>query len=416
MSSYIDKNAIMNVIGCIFKDSSILEHNEYYFSEEDFVEKITKIIYGALNNLYIDGIRKFDLIILDEYLSKIPSIYNIFQTKGIEYIKHCINISSLDNFNYYFERMKKFTLMRTMENYGINMKWFYNPTVSILNIKEIEEQENRLNNTSLSEILNLIDKHIENIKLKCTIDDDKIGILASEGLKELIENLKEKPEIGIPMYGKYINTITKGARLSKLYLRSAATGVGKSRTLIADACMFACNELYDTEQNKWIKNGTKEPTLYITTEQEIDEIQTMLIAFVADVDEEKIINGDADFNEMARIARAIQILEESPLYIVSCPNFSLSDIENIIKINIKKFNIKYITYDYLHTSIKILDEITKRSGGVKLREDNILFMLAVALKDLCNKYQIFIITSTQLNGKVKIAIIYLFLLTNRGNF
>ena len=48
--------------------------------------------------------------------------------------------------------------------------------------------------------------------------------------------------------------------------------------------------------------------------------------------------------------------------------------------------------------MKILEEITRRSGGVKLREDNILFMLSIRLKDICNKYGIFILSSTQLNG------------------
>ena len=57
--------------------------------------------------------------------------------------------------------------------------------------------------------------------------------------------------------------------------------------------------------------------------------------------------------------------------------------------------------DYIHTSLKILEEITKRSGGVKLREDNILFMISIRLKDLCNEYGIFIMSATQLNGDSK---------------
>ena len=51
--------------------------------------------------------------------------------------------------------------------------------------------------------------------------------------------------------------------------------------------------------------------------------------------------------------------------------------------------------------MKILEEITKRSGGIKLREDNVLFMLSTRLKDLCNKYGIFIMSATQLNGDWK---------------
>ena len=58
-------------------------------------------------------------------------------------------------------------------------------------------------------------------------------------------------------------------------------------------------------------------------------------------------------------------------------------------------------YDYIHTSLKILEEITKKTGGIKLREDNVLFMLAIKLKDLCNQFNIFLMSATQLNGKKK---------------
>lgn len=51
--------------------------------------------------------------------------------------------------------------------------------------------------------------------------------------------------------------------------------------------------------------------------------------------------------------------------------------------------------------MKILEEITRRSGGVKLREDNILFMLSTRLKDICNQYGIFILSSTQLSANWK---------------
>jgi len=44
--------------------------------------------------------------------------------------------------------------------------------------------------------------------------------------------------------------------------------------------------------------------------------------------------------------------------------------------------------------MKILEEITRRSGGIKLREDNILFMLSNRLKDICNREGIFIMSAT----------------------
>ena len=155
--------------------------------------------------------------------------------------------------------------------------------------------------------------------------------------------------------------------------------------------------IYD-EMFGWIKNGTKQPTLFITTEQELEETQTMMLAFLSNVNEEHILNGKYEGNEEERVREAAKILADSPLYVEELPDFSLKDIENTIKKNIRDNGVMYICLDYIHTSMKILEEITKRSGGVKLREDNILFMLSIRLKDLCNQYGIFIESATQLNG------------------
>ena len=167
--------------------------------------------------------------------------------------------------------------------------------------------------------------------------------------------------------------------------------------MIADACYIACDEIYD-ERFGWIHNGTKEPTLYIATEQEKSEIQTMMLAFLSGVNEEHILNGQYVTDEEERVRKAAKLLSESPLYIEELPDFSLKDIEDKIKKNIRDHNVKYVFHDYIHTSLKILEEITRRSGGVKLREDNILFMLSIRLKDICNQYGIFIMSATQLNG------------------
>ena len=70
----------------------------------------------------------------------------------------------------------------------------------------------------------------------------------------------------------------------------------------------------------------------------------------------------------------------------------------IVKDSQRFVKTKTTRHDYIHTSLKILEEITRRSGGIKLREDNILFMLSTRLKDLCNQYGVFIMSATQLNA------------------
>ena len=213
----------------------------------------------------------------------------------------------------------------------------------------------------------------------------------------MLDELEHSPEVGVPLYGPLINTVTRGARLKKFYLRSAPTGIGKTRSMIADACNIGSNRIYD-DMFGWIRNGVAEPVLYITTEQELNEVQTMMVAFLSNVNEEHILNGRFEGDERDRVREAAKMLKELPIYVEVIPDFSLQDIENKIKKNIRDHDIKYCFFDYIHTSLKILEEITRRSGGVKLREDTILFMLSIRLKDLCNKYGIFIMSATQLNG------------------
>ena len=397
-SKFVDTTAIMQVIGCIYKHPYLLEQEDkYFFHEEDFTERFHQTLFGSIYNLKMLGANKIDIDDILNYLSTRPTREAEFKVnKGEEYLAKLVDIADLSKFDYYYGRMKKMTLLRFYDNNGIDVRDLYDPD-NILDLKKKQIQEDWLDNSSLEEIAQKIDDKIEMIKSTCVDNSFGKARHASEGIRGLIDRLKETPEVGVPLYGPLINTVTRGARLKKFYLRSAPTGCGKSRSMIADACNISCNEIYD-EQLGWIKNGNAEPTLYITTEQELEEVQTMMLAFLSNVNEDKILNGKYENDEEERVIRAAEILERSPLYVEELPDFSLRDIESTIKRNVRDNQVKYVFHDYIHTSLKILEEITKRSGGVKLREDNILFMISIRLKDLCNELGIFIMSATQLNG------------------
>ena len=395
---YIDNRAIIQVLGTIFKTPYLLdEQDRYFISTDDFVEPFHKLIYSTIFNLRVQGAGKIELLDIDNYLASKPGLHKIYNdNKGAEYLVEASGVAEFDNFNYYFNRLKKFSLLRGLNNMGIDMRGLYDPD-ELFDAKKIKEQAEWLDNVKLEEIPSIVNDKIEAVKHeylgRMMGDGQKMGL----GALELIEKLQETPEIGIPLYGNYINKITRGARLKKFYLRSAPSGVGKSRMMMADACNFACDEIY--QNGKWIANGQKEPTLFITTELEIDECQTMAMAFLSDVNEDHILDGKYHKGEIDRVRKAANLLNNSPIWVEHMPDFSLSDIEGVIKRHVRENGVKYVVYDYIHTSMKILEEITKRSGGVKLREDNILFMLAIRLKDLANELGVFIMSATQLNGK-----------------
>ena len=292
--------------------------------------------------------------------------------------------------------MKKMTLLRGYEKIGMDMSYWYDPDTLDLKIKQ--RQEDWLDNHTLEEIANEIDDKILSVRMKYVDNASEGGVQAGEGIDKLLKDLKETPEIGYPLYGDYINTVVRGARLKKFYLRSASTGTGKSRSMVADACYIGCSQMYDLNERKWISTGASQSTIFIATEQDLSEVQTMMVAFLSGVNEEHILTSEYYEGEWERVCKAAMLLKNGKIYFESLPDFSLQDIENTIKRGVREHDARYVMLDYLHTSMKILEEITKRSGGVRLREDNILFMLSIKLKDLCNQYGIFIMSATQLNA------------------
>ena len=400
-SKYVDTTAIMQVIGCVYNNPKLLEFTDKYtVVDEDFADTFHKTVFGAIYKLHELGASSISLETISDFLSERPKSKAVYETnKGEEWLLKVSDAAMPSTFDYYYQRLKKFSLLRAFDNCGIDVSDIYDPD-NILDMKKKQQQEDILDNSTLQQIANRVDEKIEAIRLQYVDDSFGEASQAGEGIMDLIDKFKQTPEVGVPLYGNLINTVTRGARLKKFYLRSAPTGVGKTRSMIADACYIGCGKIYD-ETLGWIKTGAAQPTLYITTEQELEEIQTMMLAFLSNVEEDHILNGKYEGDEEDRVREAAKILAESPLYVEELPDFSLKDVEDKIKKNIRDHDVKYVFHDYIHTSLKILEEITRRSGGVNLREDNILFILSNKLKDICNTYGVFIESATQLNGDWK---------------
>lgn len=762
-SKYVDTTAAMQVIGAVYLTPQLLDiTDKYSISEEDFAEPFHRIVFGSIYKLYELGTKKMSLAAISDFLSARPKYEAIYkENKGDEWLVDVVGNTQSNSFDYYYSRLKKFTLLRAYDAFGIDVSDILDPD-NIFDTKKRQEQEERLDNLDLMQIADLVDEKIDRVRAEYVNESTSEAHMAGEGIMDLIERFKLHPEVGVPLYGPLVNTVTRGARLKKFYLRSAPTGVGKAipnytliptpsgyrkvgdirpgdflfgqdgkptkvvqihpqaqpkqvweiefidgrvveccedhlweyryeshrdwayrveslreivarteklknglknsndkgyrfqiklnqpvqyeakelpihpyvmgailgdgslrydatnksllfssgtdelpnliaslmgedikpyknsdfnfnycfkrdsnlkhplwveeifsmypelwnlksedkfipniyllgdieqrisllqglldtdgsidavkgrikfttvspllrdqiielchslgmitsynidprsdkyttgecysvhiqcpkadkpklfrlerkkkiaeayaanskrceykdhlsivdirptdkyvdmtcftvdnqdhlflmndyivthntRSLVADACYIACDRIYD-DAFGWIRNGVKMPTLFITTEQELSEVQTMMLAFLSNVNEEHILNAEYEGDEEKRVYEAAKILSESPLYVEVMPDFSLQDVEDTIKRNIRDHEVTFIIHDYIHTSLKILEEITRKAGGVKLREDNVLFMLSTRLKDICNQYEVFIESATQLNG------------------
>lgn len=400
-SKYIDISSIVQLIGNIYNNPCLLEKDDkYHFTEKDFVNEFHQIVFASLYNLYQLGAKTLSIQAVESYLSTRPKAEAIYKAnKGAEYILKCSEIADINQFDYYYNKLKKMSLLRAYNDLGLNLDWLYDP--DSLDTKELQQQSDKLDNMSLEEISDLINNKIDAIKMEYVQNVSDGGSQIGDGIDELLEELKSTPAVGYPLYGKFMNTITRGARLGKFYLRSAATGVGKTRTMIADACYIGCGQMYDLNTNKWISIGAPQNTLFIATEQDLSECQTMCIAFLAGVDEEHILKAEYYTGEWERVQKASMLLKQSKIYFECLPDFTLTMIENIIKKHIRENQVQYVFFDYIHSSASILMEVGGAHGVKNLREDNVLFLLSSKLKDIAVQYGVFMMSSTQLNGDFK---------------
>lgn len=341
-SKYIDPTATMQVIGCVFNTPQLLDFTDKYtITDEDFADNFHKTVFGAIYKIYELGAKKITLENINDFFNSRPKSQAIYkQNKGDEWLLKVSENATTATFDYYYGRLKKFSLLRAYDNCGVDITDIYDVD-NILDTKKKQLQEDLLDNSTLEQIADKVDMKIDSIRMQFVDDAYGESVQAGEGVFDLINKFKEHPEVGVPLYGPLINTVTRGARLKKFYLRSAATGVGKSRSMIADACYIACNKIYD-ETFGWISSGPAEPTLFITTEQELEEVQTMMLAFLANVNEDHILNGKYEGDEEDRIMEAAKLLSNSPLYVEELPDFSLRDVENTIKKGIRDHEVKYV--------------------------------------------------------------------------
>lgn len=219
-----DKRAILQVIGSLIQQPSLLLN--YDFELDDFPERFHQVIFASIKNLYERGVN-VNFVNIDSYLANYEAQYNIFtQNDGLEYLQKAEEITDPADFTFFHERVKKYSLLRKAKAKGIDVSFIYNENET--DPKKQQEMQEKFDSYTLKDLLDLLDQIIIEIKDDYVHTYNATGKHAGEGAEELKEELRENPELGLPMQGEILNTITRGARLKKFYLRSAPTGVGKA--------------------------------------------------------------------------------------------------------------------------------------------------------------------------------------------
>lgn len=102
------------------------------------------------------------------------------------------------------------------------------------------------------------------------------------------------------------------------------------------------------------------------------------------------------------LKKAIEITKRDGIWGVDMPSFNIRKIEEKVKYYKKKYDIEYLGFDYILLNSALVKEfVQNRGSGVGTRGDEVLLEISKALKDIAKKYDIGIITATQVNADIK---------------
>lgn len=384
--------SIKKVLTGLYMDNDLIVSSAYPLRLCDFALKKYQAIYSALYNLYSLGNNHIDVSDITAYFQQQSSIYQKFvEDGGMDALYEICEDQSGDNFDYNYKTIKKYALLTDLQKQGIDITDLYDVSLSPV---ELEKQLARFNALEVEDIFKHYNIKLNDIQSKYETLLEKTCISASNGIEELLKQLETIPEVGLPLGGDAYNTITRGARLKKLYIDSGSAGSGKSRRLVGNAVKLGIPMFYSQEAGEWINTGCQNKVLFITTELEHSEVQTMILAYMTGINEDKILSNKCSEEEKERLSLAVEYLKQYDNIIIEyLPDPTLITIKTMIKKHCLQDDVKYVFYDYIHIGAGLVQNRDKM-----MRDDVILLLLTNTLKELANELDIHISTATQLNG------------------
>ena len=385
-------------LGCLFKNPSLFTNPAYPLDKMDFAPiPMHRTLFVCASNVASTGCSDITEIEIDNYVQQYEAQKEILEDNNFaEFIVTVKELASLDNFDHYYNIVRKFSLLRDLKSQGTDITPYYNESE-----EEFLAQQN-LNKFTIQDILSDVESKSNKLRTKYDIHYVRNEIKAGENPQDFLDMFKQAPAFGALLQSGYLSTLYNGWNQGHLLLRGGASGSGKTRSSVADLCNVGAIELWNEQAGDFLLNNNyQSPTLFIATEQDIEtEVQPMFYSAISGVEYRKIVDGTTNHEEELRLLKAGEIIQQSNLTLTSMPRFTKQSIERKIKEKVENEGIKYCCFDYMEVQGDLSAEFKKNNSTVP-RQDLILLDLASHLKIVAEDYNVGILTGCQLNDAWK---------------
>ena len=392
---YSDNSAIM-VLGHLLNKPTILLNDKYNLEGCDFAE-FHRIIFWAIKNITITGAKEIDEVAVDMFLQTNEQRYSL--AKECDFMQFIVNakeIARVDDFDYHYNIVKKYSLLRYYKKNNMDISYFYD---------EAKDNQDHLNEYEMEDIVKYFDKIQTQAKRNFLVNTDIEEIKAGYKMEEVVEHFTHTPMFGATTPSFYLNSISRGLLKGQLNIISLKSGGGKSTWALYNAVLLGCPRIYSEKQGCYIDNPyyTNEGVLYIDYEMsQLYETSPKLLSSLSNVPTTNILNGYYEGGQRERVDEAIKILHDSNIYMINMPNFTLSAIDTYVQDYVLNHNVGYLFFDYISEQASINSEVAVKNK-VTTRGDMVLATMSSTLKDIAVKYNISVSTYTQTNAKADTA-------------
>lgn len=383
-----DNNAARLALGCIFQNCQLLNNEKYPLSKASFegnewhLRLYQACLYMARHGGHV--ITAVDLYKIAESDKSVKELFDANNTQDfVEVVK---SLAEIDNYEFYWESLRKCELLNTYKKSGFDTAQF----------------ENSIDKYRLSEIVDYYDGLIINIKKQFYQDSSTTEIRAGDGFENVKERFKADPLFGATSFSKYLNTAARGWRKGQLTMFGCASGTGKTALGLYNLALVCCPMLWSDEAQDFVANPCYQHESGLVIQYELngeEELTPKLVASISGVGCYHILNGKYEEGEEARVDKAIEILHDSNIYIVTMPQFTNDKLKACIRDYRLNHNVRYVVFDYVSQQATVSSDIAKKNG-VATRSDQVLADIVSNLKDIAIENDVAILTFCQTNAAV----------------
>lgn len=357
-----DAQAEKAILSCILMNPSIVAQVVEKLDSEDFFWPENRAVYKAIQSLYEKNI-PIDIVSVANEIKYLKLENELDFVGGLEYIASLIELLPIvKSYQHYVEIIKTKSIKTKIIK------------ASLETIQDAYNEE-----YSINAILDKAQRRIVDISYTSKSQDyhSLSDILAT--VLENIEVIAQDGVVGLPTGFEELDKLTSGLQRGDLVIIAARPSMGKTA--------FAINLAYN------IVVKSKQPVAFFSIEMPKEQIAQRFLSLESNVPLAKIRNATLSIQDMDRIAEAISILSELPIFIDDSPVITTMDIRvKSRKIKVERKQIGAIFIDYMQL---IKGEDKHESRVQELSE------ISRSLKALAKELNVPVVALSQLSREVE---------------